>query len=98
MEQGTITTKTPSACTLFFDIEGILKSARPIVNQGGKERATSYDRLRIILSMLLTPGLHESIDGICRDRLRIPSSCTSVGITRFVLVLPVYRFLSSNRE
>lgn len=77
-------TKDPTACIINFDIEGILKSIRPKVGQEAKERTAFHDRLRVILSILLTPGLHAGIDSICRDRLNIPASATSVCITKLV--------------
>ncbi|ESK95707.1 hypothetical protein Moror_12521 [Moniliophthora roreri MCA 2997] len=37
------------------------------------------DRLQMVLSMLLTPGLNKGIDEICQAQLEVPSSSASVG-------------------
>ena len=71
----------------LLDVEVLLKSLRPFIGQEGTKLAPNdLDRLRLILSMLLTPGLHEGIDEICREKLRIPTSIASVGYQRFVIV------------
>ena len=42
------------------------------------------DQIKLVLSFLLTPGLNDDIDDICRTKLRIPNSTSSVGFSRYV--------------
>jgi hypothetical protein len=44
----------------------------------------TLDRLRLILSILLTPGLSDDIDSICDGKLKVMSSSATVGLSRCV--------------
>jgi hypothetical protein len=74
--------------TLCLDGAGILTEAANLARSVGTgtepKRAALpiVDRLRFILSTLLTPGLNEEIDQTCFENLGIPPSNVAVGFSR----------------
>jgi hypothetical protein len=72
--------------TILVDLEGFLLEATIAVRAVNIEEKPSVSsiqqRLRAILSAILTPGLSEDIDFLCQDKLHIPTSSGSVGMAR----------------
>jgi hypothetical protein len=44
--------------------------------------SSTPQQLRSLLSVVLTPGLSEDIDYICREKLHVTASSGSVGLAR----------------
>ena len=78
------------AATLSLDLEGFIINSIAVT----KTISTSIDevrkillildRLRLVLSTLITPGLNASIDSICYGNLSISPSSAIVGLSRCV--------------
>lgn len=75
--------------TLSLDIERFISDATTIMKtiSTNKDQTKAIyiklDQIKLVLSFLLTPGLNEDIDDICLTKLRIPSSSSSVGFSRY---------------
>ncbi|KAL0960599.1 hypothetical protein HGRIS_005631 [Hohenbuehelia grisea] len=71
--------------TLLVDLERFVAESNAVTRAVSTSRDqtriifSTLDNLRSVLSTLLTWGLSGDIDGICRDKLGIPTSATSVG-------------------
>jgi WD repeat-containing protein 7 len=72
--------------TILVDLEGFLSEAMIAVRAVNVEKkptiSSTPQRLRALLSTILTPGLSQDIDNICRERLQIAASSGSVGLAR----------------
>lgn len=75
------------AATLLVDFEALLVhclgSADPSpMRDPPVSTKEAIALIKAVLSVLLTPGLNEDVDRICRDKLGIPLSELPVGRTR----------------
>ncbi|PFH54032.1 hypothetical protein AMATHDRAFT_815 [Amanita thiersii Skay4041] len=76
-----------SDASLSLDLERFISESitvtKTISTNLGQTKAifTTLDRLRLVLSFVLTPGLNEEIDMICREKLKISSSSITVGLS-----------------
>ncbi|KAK2465293.1 hypothetical protein APHAL10511_002647 [Amanita phalloides] len=80
--------RSPDAVsTLILDVERFISDATTIMKTISTNKYQTkaifakLDQIRLILSFLLTPGLNDDIDDICRTRLRIPSSSVYIGFS-----------------
>jgi hypothetical protein len=77
-----------AASTVSLDLEQFITesttTARLISTGRDQTRAifSALDRLRLILSTLLTPGLNTDMDTLCREKLSVPLSTVHTGFTR----------------
>ncbi|KAJ7626280.1 hypothetical protein DFH06DRAFT_737359 [Mycena polygramma] len=75
------------ASTVSLDLEQFITesttTARLISTGRDQTRAiySALDRLRLVLSTLLTPGLNTDMDALCREKLGIPISTVHVGFS-----------------
>jgi len=75
--------------TLSLDIERFISDATTVMKtiSTNKDQTKAIyiklDQIKLVLSFLLTPGLNEDIDDICWTELKIPSSSSSVGFSRY---------------
>jgi hypothetical protein len=82
--------------TLSLDLEQFITesttTARLISTGRDQTRAiySALDRLRLVLSTLLTPGLNTDIDALCREKLGVPMSTVHAGFSRSDLLPHVY--------
>ncbi|KAJ7904510.1 hypothetical protein B0H14DRAFT_2663171 [Mycena olivaceomarginata] len=73
--------------TLSLDLEQFITesttTARLISTGRDQTRAiySALDRLRLVLSTLLTPGLNTDIDALCREKLGVPMSTVHAGFS-----------------
>lgn len=44
----------------------------------------ALDRLRYVLSIMITPGLNSDVDSICAGKLQLHPSSAGVGLSRYV--------------
>lgn len=74
--------------TILFDLGGFLSASAlslKALNEKPAIHPTSASLdVRSILSTLLTTGINDDIDLICRNKLSIPASSGSPGIARYV--------------
>jgi hypothetical protein len=81
-----------TASTLLLDLQGFTSEsvtvAKTISTNRDQTRAIllTLERLRSVLSTLLTPGLNEDIDGICSTRLGVKLAPKPVGFARYVKI------------
>jgi hypothetical protein len=71
--------------TILVNLEGFLLETTTVVKAVNMEKpvvSSTLQQLGSLLSTLLTPGLSEDIDYICRDKLHITMSSASVGLAR----------------
>jgi hypothetical protein len=71
--------------TILVNLEGFLLETTIIVRAVNIEKpavSSTLQQLGSLLSTLLTPGLSEDIDYICRDKLHITASSASAGLAR----------------
>lgn len=70
--------------TILFDLEPFLSvSTLSLKALEAVQRTSVPLDIRHVLSALLTPGLNDDIDMICRNRLSISESCGSPGVARY---------------
>lgn len=55
----------------------------------------TLEKLRYLLSALLTPGLNEDIDAICSDRLHLQNSTAAVSFARYFHVNLCFRLTNA---
>ncbi|KAF7355313.1 WD-REPEATS-REGION domain-containing protein [Mycena sanguinolenta] len=73
--------------TLYLDLEQFITesttTARLISTNRSQTRAiySALDRLKLILSTLLTPGLSSDMDTLCREKLKVPVSTVLAGFS-----------------
>lgn len=78
------------ASTLSLEIERFVSDATTVMKtiSTNKDQTKAVylklDQIKLVLSFLVTPGLNDDIDDICRMKLKIPSSSLSVGFSRYV--------------
>ena len=79
-----------TASTLLLDLQSFTSEsvtvAKTISTNRDQTRAIllTLERLRSVLSTLLTPGLNEDIDGICSTKLGVKLAPKPVGFARYV--------------
>lgn len=80
--------------TVLFDLGGFLSASAlslKALNEKQAFKTTSAPSdVRSVLSVLLTPGVNDDIDLICRNKLSIFGSCGSLGIARYAEFLEQY--------
>ena len=86
------------AASLSLDLEGFIINSIAVT----KTISTSIDevrrillildRLRLVLSTLITPGLNANVDSLCYGILSISSSSVIAGLSRCVFTLPAVSF------
>jgi hypothetical protein len=79
-----------TASSLMIDLERFLSDSATVmktISTNREQTKAIYSKLvqiRMFLSFLLTTGLNEGIDDICRTRLHIPTSSVLLGFSRCV--------------
>lgn len=80
-----------AVATVLLDFEGFITECTSITKAISTSRLQTQsilaarDRLRFVLSVLLTPGLNKDIDIICQEELGISFSTGGLGMTWYVL-------------
>lgn len=68
---------------MLVDLEAFLSEATlGVKGISDDEKSLALHQLRTMLLTLLTPGLSEDIDCICREKLRVATPSVSTGLTR----------------
>ncbi|KAJ6515899.1 hypothetical protein C8R45DRAFT_222526 [Mycena sanguinolenta] len=73
--------------TVSLDLERFITesttTARLISTSRSQTKAiySALDRLKLVLSTLLTPGLNSDVDGLCREKLGVPVSTVHAGFS-----------------
>jgi hypothetical protein len=84
--------KATKASIQNLDLERFLSDSATVIKTISTNRDQTravysrVDQLKLVLSVLLTPGLNDSIDDICRTKLRIPTSSALLGYSRYVSI------------
>jgi len=92
------TNSSLTAASLSLDLERLIVDSVSVTRTIStskdeiREILKALDRLKLVLSILLTPGLSEDIDAICYGKLGAYPSSATLGMSRY-FVWPLCQFI-----